>query len=205
MAKARRKTAILISGRGSNMVALVQAAKAPDYPAEIVLVLSDRPDAAGLTHARADGIPALAVDRRAYAGKPEFEAQLDAALRDADVDLICLAGFMRLLSPRFVESWHDRLINIHPSLLPLFPGLDTHQRALEAGMKAHGATVHFVRAEMDQGPIIAQDSVPIEPGDTPEILAARVLTVEHRLYPKALALVASGRAKVVGEAVEIAE
>ena len=145
----------------------------------------------------------LVLDRREFATKAAFEAKLDAALRDAGIELICLAGFMRLLSAGFVEAWRDRILNIHPSLLPLFPGLDTHARALAAGVRLHGATVHFVRAEMDTGPIVAQGAVPVLPGDTPETLAARVLEVEHRLYPLALKLVAGGRAKVVGNRVAI--
>jgi phosphoribosylglycinamide formyltransferase 1 len=203
MAERRRRVAVLISGRGSNLAALLAAARAPDYPATVALVISDNPDAGGLRLARANDVPALAIDRRTYGSKAEFETALDAALRDARIELICLAGFMRLLSPQFVEAWRDRILNIHPSLLPAFPGLDTHGRALAAGATEHGATVHFVRAEVDSGPIVAQARVPVLPGDTPESLAERVLAVEHRLYPAALALVASGRAKVVGERVVI--
>jgi formyltetrahydrofolate-dependent phosphoribosylglycinamide formyltransferase len=190
----RKRVAVLVSGRGSNMAALIEAATAPDYPAEIVVVLSDRADAAALDRARAAGIAAGFV-RADAPGKAAFEAALDARLATARVDLICLAGFMRILSADFVARWQGRIINIHPSLLPAFPGLDTHARALAAGAKEHGATVHFVVAEMDSGPIITQAAVPNLPGDTESTLAARVLEVEHRIYPEALRLVAEGRAK----------
>ena len=190
---ARRRVAILISGRGSNMAALIEAARHPDYPAEIVLVISNRPEAEGLARAAADGIATAVVDHTAFAGKAAFEAALDARLAEASAEIVCLAGFMRLLSPGFVERWRDRLLNIHPSLLPAFPGLDTHARAIAAGAKVHGCTVHFVRAAMDDGPIIAQAEVPVLPGDTPELLAARVLVAEHQLYPGALAEVAAGK------------
>lgn len=201
MLEARKRTAVLISGRGSNLAALIAAAAKPDYPAEMALVLSDRPDAGGLDVARQSGIPAEGIDRRGFATRPGFERALDATLGDAGIELVCLAGFMRLLSPTFVEMWRDRLLNIHPSLLPAFPGLDTHARALSAGVKVHGATVHFVRAEVDNGPIVAQAAVAVLPDDTPEALAARVLAVEHRLYPLALRLVASGAVKVMEERV----
>jgi phosphoribosylglycinamide formyltransferase-1 len=203
MADARKRVAVLISGRGSNMAALIAAASQESFPAEIALVLSNRADAAGLDHARAQGVSATAVDRRKYASKAEMEARFDAALREAGIELICLAGYMQLLSATFVKAWRDRMLNIHPSLLPLFPGLDTHARALQAGVKLHGATVHFVRTEMDTGPIVAQGAVPVIPGDTPDTLAARVLEVEHRLYPMALGLVASGRVTVTGDIVQI--
>jgi phosphoribosylglycinamide formyltransferase 1 len=199
----RRRTAVLISGRGSNLAALIAASSAEDYPAEIALVLADNPDAAGFAHARKANIATSTVDRRSFPSKAEFEARLDNALQRARIELICLAGFMRLLSPSFVEAWRDKIINIHPSLLPLFPGLDTHARALAAGVRIHGATVHFVRAEMDSGPIIGQGAIPVLAGDTPARLADRVLKVEHRIYPLALALVASSRARVVGDRVEI--
>ena len=190
---ARRRVAILISGRGSNMAALIEAARDPDYPAEIVLVISNRPEAGGLARAAAAGIATAVVDHTAFASKAAFEAALDARLAEASAEIVCLAGFMRLLSPGFVERWRDRLLNIHPSLLPAFPGLDTHARAIAAGAKVHGCTVHFVRAAMDDGPIIAQAEVPVLPGDTPELLAARVLVAEHQLYPGALAEVAAGK------------
>lgn len=201
----RKRVAILISGRGSNMAALLEAASQPDYPAEIVLVLSNKPEAAGLTTAAEAGIATAAVDGRAYKGrKADFEAAMQGELERHGVELICLAGFMRLLSPAFVDRWHDRLINIHPSLLPAYPGLDTHARAIADGVAQHGCTVHYVRAEMDSGPTILQAAVPVLPGDTPDALAARVLAEEHRIYPEALALVASGRARVENEAVVLA-
>lgn len=203
MADAKRRTAVLISGRGSNLSALIAASKAENYPAEIAVVLADNPDAAGLAYARQANIPASTVDRRSFGSKEEFEGRIDNTLRRAGIELICLAGFMRLLSAGFVESWRDRVINIHPSLLPLFPGLNTHARALAAGVRVHGASVHFVRAEVDAGPIIAQGVVPVLSNDTPARLAKRVLEVEHRIYPLALDLVASGRARVVGEKVAI--
>ena len=204
MAEARRrKTAVLISGRGSNLAALIFAAKDQSYPAEIALVLADNPDAGGLAHARDANVPCAVVDRARFATKAAFEAEMNAALHGAGIELICLAGFMRLLSKDFVEAWRDRMINIHPSLLPLFPGLYTHKRALAAGVRLHGATVHFVRHEMDTGPIVAQGAVPVMEDDDAEALAARVLSVEHRLYPLALKLVASGRAKVHADRVVI--
>ena len=193
----RRRTAILISGRGSNMAALIAAAADPTYPAEIALVLSSRSNAAGLETARTAGVATAAVDYAA--GQAVAEAAIGARLAEHGVELLCLAGFMRWLSAEFVERWRDRLINIHPSLLPAFPGLDTHHRALDADVKLHGCTVHFVRAAMDSGQIIAQAAVPVLPGDTPDALAARVLEAEHVLYPKALALVAAGRVRVVDE------
>jgi phosphoribosylglycinamide formyltransferase 1 len=198
VADGRRRTAVLISGRGSNLGALIAAARRSDYPAELVLVVSNTPGAEGLARASKAGIPAQVVDHRAFETKAAFEAALDRALRTAGVELICLAGFMRILSPAFVDAWRDRILNIHPSLLPLHPGLDTHARAIAAGDKDHGATVHLVRAETDQGPIVMQEATPILPGDTPETLAARVLAVEHRIYPLALALLASGQARIVG-------
>jgi phosphoribosylglycinamide formyltransferase-1 len=196
---AKKRVAILISGRGSNMTALIEAAKAKDYPAEIVLVVSNRPDAAGLARARQEGIATVVVDHAPFGKDREaFERALDARLQEERIDLVCLAGFMRLLTPWFVTQWNGRLLNIHPALLPDFKGLDTHRRALEAGVKRHGATVHFVVPEMDSGPIVAQDSLPVRAGDTEEALAARVLDLEHRLYPQALRLVAEGRAALGG-------
>lgn len=195
----RRRVGVLISGRGSNMKALIEAARRPGYPAEIVLVLSNRADAAGLGIAAAAGIATRVVPHRDFPDRAAFDAALDARLREAAIDLVCLAGFMRLLTPGFVASWRDRMINIHPSLLPAFPGLDTHARALAAGVRFTGCTVHFVRAEMDSGPIIAQAAVPVLPGDTEDALAARVLAAEHRLYPLALGLVAAGKVRVEGE------
>jgi len=196
MAEKRLKTrvAVLISGRGSNMVALIEAARTPDYPAEIVLVVSNRPDALGLVRAREAGIATALVDHKTFGEDREaFEHALDAQMATHRIDLICLAGFMRLLTPWFVTRWSGRMLNIHPALLPQFKGLDTHRRALEAGVPRHGATVHFVGVEMDAGPIIAQDSVPVLPDDTEETLAARVLELEHRIYPQALRLVAEGQ------------
>lgn len=189
-----KRVAILISGRGSNMVSLIEAARAPDYPAEIALVLSNRPEAAGLETAERFGIPARAIDHKAFADRESFDAAMQAELVDADIDLVCCAGFMRVLTPGFVEAWAGRMLNIHPSLLPLFRGTHTHRRALEAGMRLHGCTVHYVVPELDAGPIVAQAAVPVLPEDDSEKLAARVIVQEHRLYPAALALVASGRA-----------
>jgi phosphoribosylglycinamide formyltransferase-1 len=203
MADAKKRTAVMISGRGSNLAALIQAARNGRYPAEIALVLSNRIDAQGLTHAREHGIPVAVVDQARCETKAEMEMEFDAALRDANIELICLAGFMRVLSRRFVESWQDRILNIHPSLLPLFPGLKTHERALQAGVRIHGATVHFVRPETDAGPIVTQGAVPVLADDTPEKLGQRVLRIEHRIYPLALQLVASGRATVDGSVVAI--
>jgi phosphoribosylglycinamide formyltransferase 1 len=191
----KKRVAVLISGRGSNMTALIEAAKAQDYPAEIVLVVSNRPGASGLARARDAGIKTALVDHAAFDGDREaFERALEAELDAQRIDLICLAGFMRLLSPWFVTRWNGRMLNIHPALLPQFKGLHTHRRALEAGVKRHGATVHFVVPEMDSGPIVVQEEVPVIDGDTEETLAARVLEVEHRIYPQALRLVAEGRA-----------
>lgn len=185
--------AVLISGRGSNMEALAAAAAHPDYPVRIALVLSNRPEAAGLATARAAGIRADAVDHRPFGGdRAAHEAALDARLRDAGAEIVCLAGYMRLLTPFLVEAWRGRMLNIHPSLLPAFPGLHTHARALEAGVKLHGCTVHLVTQVMDEGPILAQAAVPVLPADTEDTLAARVLRQEHLLYPAALAAVARG-------------
>lgn len=208
---ARLRIAVLISGRGSNLEALIAAAQMPDYPAEIALVISNRPEAAGLGHAAAAGIACQVVDQAAFAGphraaaRAVFDEALTAALEAAGIELVCLAGFMRVLTGGFVAHWRDRLINIHPSLLPAFPGLDTHARALAAGVKLHGCTVHYVREEVDQGPIVGQAAVPVLAGDTPESLAARVLAMEHRLYPACLRLVAAGQAKVVGERVVLSD
>ena len=182
----RVRTAVLISGRGSNMSALIEAARSPDFSAEIVLVLSDDPAALGLSLARKLGVAAEAIDFRAYAGKPAFEAALDARLTAASVEIVCLAGFMRVLSPPFVERWRGRMLNIHPSLLPNLRGLNTHERALAQGLAEHGCTVHLVTAELDAGPILAQARVPVLPGDDAAALAARVLKEEHRIYPQAL-------------------
>jgi phosphoribosylglycinamide formyltransferase-1 len=198
----KARLGILISGRGSNMAALVAAAADPDYPAEAALVLANRAGAAGLQHAADNGVQTAVVASKPYGKDREaFERALDARLRESGVDLVCLAGFMRLLTPWFVGQWRDRLINIHPSILPAFKGLDTHARALADGVRWHGCTVHYVRAEMDAGPIIAQAVVPVHPGDDEDALAQRVLAAEHRLYPMAARLVAEGRAPVIGERV----
>ncbi|MFP3920813.1 MAG: phosphoribosylglycinamide formyltransferase [Dichotomicrobium sp.] len=197
----RRKLGVLISGRGSNLAALIEACAADDFPAEIAAVISNRPGAPGLDHARQAGIAAQVIDHKGFAGRAAFDHALDDALRAANVELVCNAGFMRLLTPDFVEAWRDRQLNIHPSLLPAFRGLDTHERALAAGVRISGCTVHFVRAEMDAGPIVAQAAVPVLPGDDADALAARVLRAEHRLYPWAVRLVASGAAWVEDERV----
>jgi len=193
----RKRVAILISGRGSNMAALIAAAAAADYPAEIALVLSNRPDAAGLESARKAGVPTHVLDHKPFGSdRAAFEVALQATLDRHRVELICLAGFMRLFTAPFVQRWEGRMLNIHPSLLPSFPGLDPHGQALRAGVKISGATVHFVIPETDAGPIIAQAAVPVTETDTAETLAARVLAAEHRIYPLALKLVAEGRVRV---------
>jgi formyltetrahydrofolate-dependent phosphoribosylglycinamide formyltransferase len=189
----RAKVAVLISGRGSNMTALVDAAKAPDCPYAVVLVLSNKPDAEGLTLAAAAGVPTLAIDHRPFgADREAHERALDAALREAGAEYVALAGYMRVLTPWLVEAWAGRMINIHPSLLPKYPGLDTHRRAIEAGDVEAGCTVHLVTAGVDEGPILDQARVPVVAGDTPETLSARVLAAEHRLYPAALARLVAG-------------
>jgi phosphoribosylglycinamide formyltransferase-1 len=196
----KRRVAILISGRGSNMTALVEAARRQDFPAEIVVVISNKADAAGLLSARAAGIPAIAIESKAYGpDRAGFEAKLQSALDDHRVDLICLGGFMRLFTAAFVQRWHGRMLNIHPSLLPSFPGLDPHGQALRAGVKISGATVHFVIPETDAGPIVMQGAIPVRDDDTAETLAARVLEIEHRIYPDALRLVAGGGAWLQGD------
>lgn len=198
-----KRLGILISGRGTNMAALISAAADPGYPAEIAVVLSDNPAARGLGIARDAGIAAIAVDRKDYADKASFEAALTEELVRAETDLICLAGFMRLLSAGFIERWPDQIINVHPSILPAFKGINTHQRAIDAGVRLHGCTIHYVRAEVDDGPIIAQATVPVLAGDTADSLSDRLLTAEHKVYPMAVRLVASGRARVVNERVVI--
>ena len=196
----KRRVAILISGRGSNMTALIAAAQAPDYPAEITLVLSNRPDAPGLAAARAAGIATAIVDHTRFGKDREaFEATLEHELQARRIDIVCLAGFMRLLTPGLVSRWEGRMLNVHPALLPSFKGLDTHARALAAGVKVHGATVHFVTPEMDSGPIIAQGEVAVRDDDTAETLSARILQIEHRIYPEALRLVAGGGARLEGD------
>lgn len=200
---AKCKIAILISGRGSNMEALIEACTHADFPAEVVGVISNRNDAGGLIYAADRNIPVEVLDHREFESRENFEATLTGLLENMNVDLVCLAGFMRLLTNSFVSRWLDKLINIHPSLLPSFKGLDTHARALALGVRIAGCSVHFVRADMDSGPIIAQAAVPVFSNDTEESLATRVLAVEHKLYPHALELVASGRARAVGERVII--
>jgi phosphoribosylglycinamide formyltransferase-1 len=195
------KLAVLISGRGSNLQALIDAAQQPGFPAQIACVISNKPDVQGLDRARAANIPAQVINHRDYPTREKFEEALDAKLAEIGVQLICLAGFMRILTPWFAERWQDRLINIHPSLLPAFPGLDTHQKALEYGVKFAGCTVHFVRAEMDHGPIILQAAVPVLQDDTEETLSARVLAAEHQIYPEAVRLIAENRVNVLNEKV----
>jgi phosphoribosylglycinamide formyltransferase-1 len=196
----KRRVAILISGRGSNMTALVEAAKAQDFPAEIVLVISNKAEAAGLLRAREAGIPGIAIESKAYGqDRAGFETKLQSTLDDHRVDLICLGGFMRLFTAGFVRRWHGRMLNIHPSLLPSFPGLDPHGQALRAGVKISGATVHFVIPETDAGPIVIQGAISVRDDDTAETLAARVLEIEHRIYPDALRLVASGAVNLQGD------
>jgi phosphoribosylglycinamide formyltransferase-1 len=198
MAMSRKRVAVLISGRGSNMTALIAAARAADYPAEIAVVISNRPDAAGLAHAASAGIATATVDHTAFGKDREaFERELQRHFKSYAVDIVCLAGFMRLLTPWLVQQWSGRMINIHPALLPSFKGLQTHEAALRAGVKIHGATVHFVVPDMDSGPIIAQAAVPVHEDDTPDTLAHRVLTAEHRIYPQALRMVTEGRTRIV--------
>lgn len=200
----RLKLGVLISGRGSNLQALLDAAAEQDFPAEVALVLSNRADAYGLERAAKAGVESAVIDHKPFKGdRPAFEAAVDARLRQSGVEMVCLAGFMRLLSPWFVDQWHDRMINIHPSLLPSFKGLDTHQRVLDAGGRLHGCTVHYVRAEMDDGPIIVQAAAPVLDGDDADALAHRVLALEHRIYPLAVRLIAEGRAWVEGERVRV--
>ena len=193
------KIAVLISGRGTNLQALIEACADPDFPATIALVISNVPDAPGLSRAQSAGIPTTVIDHKQFQDRPAFDSALDTTLKQADVGLICLAGFMRLLTAEFVDAWRDRLINVHPSLLPAFKGLKTHQQALEAGVRIAGCTVHFVRPEMDSGPIIAQAAVPVLPNDDTDRLAARILEKEHLIYPLAVRLIAEDRVRVKGE------
>ena len=202
----RRRVAVLISGRGSNMAALLAAAGEPSFPAEIALVLSNRADAAGLAHAASRGVPTAVVESRAFKGdRAGFEAAMEAELARHGVEIIALAGFMRVLTEGFVTRWEGRMINVHPSLLPAFPGLDTHARALAAGVRLHGCTVHLVTAGVDEGPILAQAAVPVLAEDTDATLAARVLAQEHRIYPAALAWLAAGRVRVANGRATVAE
>lgn len=195
----RLKVGVVISGRGSNLQALLDACAAPAFPAEIVKVISNNPDVEGLRRAERAGVATDVINHRHFQDRATFEAALTDAMETAGVELICHAGFMRIVTAGYLTHWHDRLINIHPSLLPAFPGLDTHRRALEAGVKLHGCTVHYVREEVDVGPIIGQAAVPVLEGDSEETLAARVLTAEHKLYPLCLKLVAEGRVTVDGD------
>ena len=199
----RKRVGVLISGRGSNMVSLAEAAQAADYPAEIALVVSNIPDVAGLERARGFGIATAMIDHRPFGmARVAFEGAVDELLRVNQIDLVVLAGFMRILTPWFVQRWEGRMINIHPSLLPLFKGTHTHAQALAAGVSEHGCSVHFVVPELDAGPVILQAKVPVLAGDDEEALSQRVLVEEHKLYPAALAEVASGRARLVGGVVE---
>jgi phosphoribosylglycinamide formyltransferase-1 len=200
---AKTKIAVLISGRGSNMQALIEAAREDDFPAEIVLVAANNPDAPGLALAAEAGIETEVVDHREFENREAFEEALDTVIKLYGARIVCLAGFMRILTPWFTERWRDLLINIHPSLLPAFKGLHTHERALETGVRVHGCTVHYVRPEMDDGPIIGQAAVPVLPGDTADSLAQRVLEAEHKLYPQCVALACSGKARVAGERVRL--
>ncbi|WP_284776653.1 phosphoribosylglycinamide formyltransferase [Agrobacterium sp. lyk4-40-TYG-31] len=197
-APARKRVVVFISGSGSNMMALAQACEAPDFPAEIACVISDKATAGGLAKAQSLGIPTLVFERKTYASKVEHEQSILAALSEIAPDIICLAGYMRLISAEFIAPYEGRIINIHPSLLPLFPGLHTHERAIESGMKITGCTVHFVTEGMDEGPVVGQAAVPVLLDDTPDTLAARVLAIEHQLYPLALKLLAKGVVRMEG-------
>lgn len=192
----RKRLGVLISGRGSNLQALIDAAADPDYPAEVALVISDQPDAYGLERAAKAGIPSRVIERRDFADKAGFETEIDRALRDASVDIVCLAGFMRLLSDLLVDRWQGHMLNIHPSLLPAFKGLNAQAQALAAGVRIAGCTVHMVTHEMDGGPVMIQAAVPVLPDDTDITLAARILTQEHRIYPAAVRLLADGSARL---------
>jgi len=196
----KRRVAILISGRGSNMAALIEAARAEDFPAEIVVVISNRPDAGGLEKARAGGVAAVTIESKPFGrDRAAFEAALQSVLDHHRIDLICLGGFMRLFTAEFVQRWYGRMLNIHPSLLPSFPGLEPQAQALRAGVKISGATVHFVIPETDAGPILIQGAVAVRDDDTPDTLAERILEIEHRIYPAALRLVADGRIRLEGD------
>lgn len=200
---ARMKVAVLVSGRGSNMQAILNAAQAPAFPAEVALVISNVADAPALAFAEKAGVKAVAIPHRDYPDRETFDKQMSDEIVAAGCDLVVLAGFMRLLSAEFCEFWRDKLINIHPSLLPAFKGLDVHARMIEAGVRFGGCTVHFVRPEMDTGPIIVQAAVPIHPGDNPDDLAARILTQEHQAYPLAVKWIAEGRVRISGERVTV--
>jgi len=206
MTPARRlAVGVMISGRGSNLQALLDACARPDYPARIVLVVSNRPDAQGLARAANASVPTRVIDHRDFDSRERFDAAVTAAFEAAGVELICMAGFMRLLTEGFVEYWRDRLINIHPAILPAFKGLNTHARALATGAKLHGCTVHYVRFDMDTGPIVGQAAVPVLPDDDEVRLATRVLAAEHRLYPRCLRLIAEGRVRIEGDAAVVSD
>ncbi|MEP3525327.1 MAG: phosphoribosylglycinamide formyltransferase [Hyphomicrobiales bacterium] len=197
----KKRVAVLISGGGTNLQSLIDATSAANFPAQICLVISNKADAYGLTRAQKAGIDTRTLPHKDYESRSAFDEALDKALKDANIELICLAGFMRLLTPAFIEKWTNKILNIHPSLLPSFPGLHVHQRAIDAGVRFSGCTVHIVREEMDVGPIIAQAVVPLAQDDTADTLAARILASEHEIYPKALEWIASGQAEIVGERV----
>lgn len=197
------KLGILFSGRGTNLAALIEACKDETYPAEIAIAISNNPSAEGIALAEAAGIPVQVINHKEFEDRDTFDAALDSTLKEAGVELVCNAGFMRILTSGFVKSWHNRQLNIHPSLLPAFKGLHVHDRVLQSGVRLTGATVHFVRDEMDEGPIVAQVAVPVDPDDTVETLTARVLEAEHQIYPMAIRLVAEGKARVQGERVAV--
>ena len=202
----KRRVAILISGRGSNMAALIEAAKAKDFPAEIAVVIANRADAVGLDRAKASGVATELIESKPFGkDRAAFETALEQKLKQLRIELICLGGFMRLFTAEFVQRWYGRMLNIHPSLLPSFPGLDPHGQALKAGVKISGATVHFVIPETDAGPIVMQGAVPVRDDDTAEALSERILTIEHRIYPEALRLLASGRLRLEGDLCKIEE
>lgn len=199
----RLKIAVLISGRGSNLSALINACKSESMPASIVAVISNRPDAAGLVRAQRAGLPITVIDHRQYRTRKAFEVDLDTAIRDYQANFVCNAGFMRILTEWFVRRWYDKHLNVHPSLLPAYPGLDTHKRAIKDGARITGCTVHFVRATLDTGPILIQAAVPVLQDDTPNSLADRVLATEHKIYPAAVRLLAEGRVSIINERVII--
>lgn len=200
-----KRTGVLISGRGSNLGSLLEACASGDFPANIVVVISNRPGAGGLTLAEAASVPTIVVDHTKFNEREAFDAEIDRVLREHEVELVCLAGFMRLLAADFVESWRDRLLNIHPSLLPAYPGVNIHERVIDDGVRISGCTVHYVRTGMDSGPIIAQAAVPVLSGDTAATLGERVLAAEHKIYPLALKMVAEGSTRVSGERVVFSE
>ncbi len=203
MSATKKRVAVLISGNGTNLQALINACAQPDFPAQIVRVISNRAEAFGLIRAANAGIDTLVIDHKSFQGRAEFDAALHDALIECDAEIVCLAGFMRLLTPEFTTKWEGRMINIHPSLLPAFKGLDTHARAIEAGVRFAGCTIHFVSADMDAGPIIMQAAVPLLPDDTPQSLAERILAQEHIMFPQALKWLAQGDLTIVNNTVLI--